>query len=324
MTKTVKLALLLSFVSITVSMIFVFFAAKKPFSQNTADAPSRLYSPFEIFESVIKSKPKTDSYSLTKNTQNAETKSQNSSTTDHLNYLQFEDELSRDKSPGGDLNHNAKVEIAKPAESSADLLWKLELLSEDYNSLSGADLKGADYSYLSDEGYIKTDFSYMPKQSREKNNNEKYAQEKLYINILAAILAYYQYPNDSSSAMKDFASFFDSRSETGKRQVLKEAEDYIKIAEVLRNTTGVPKKMQSINTRLANAYEKAGVKLKKLVQDMPDDERLRLTLDYNRAADEVARALISVSDMIEILNLSFDDNEPGKLFVFPGSKTSNY
>ncbi len=324
MTKTVKLTLLLSFLSITVSMIFVFFTAKKPLSQNTASVPSRPYSPFEIFESVVKSRPKTDSYLLTKNKKDAETKSQNSSTTDYLNYLELEDELTYGKTPGNNLNNDAKVEVSKPAESSADLLWKLELLGEDYNSLSGTDLEGTDYSYLSDEGYIKTDFSYSTKQSREKNNNEKYAKEKLYINILAAILAYYQYPNDSSSAMKDFASFFDSRSKKGKQQVLKEAEDYIKIATVLRNTTGVPKKMQSINTRLANAYEKAGVKLGKLVQDMPDEERLRLTLDYNKAADEVARALISVSDMIEILNISFDENEPGKIFVFPGSPQAEY
>jgi len=231
----------------------------------------------------------------------------------------YKSEQSKNTKPADKQQHQSKEN--KKNDESLD--WVFDAI------LSGAkeqelDNKGSSNSFYTDDNlflnYSESDYYATSSAQKDNPNNEKYAQEKLYVNILAAVLMKYQYENNTPEAVEKFNSWFTNKNPEGKEQVIKEANDYLRIAEVLQNTSGIPDSFKGINDRMARAYKVAGEKMLLLTKDMSDDEKMQVLESYTKAANDVTKAYIAISDMIDILGISFDNDEPGKLFVFPGSK----
>ena len=152
-----------------------------------------------------------------------------------------------------------------------------------------------------------------------KGNTDKHIVERSYFNYLALVLMTYQYPHNNEQALQSFSSWFERQETAGKKQVLKEAQDYIKIHDELMKLN-LPNHLSGINTRMAKAYKEAGEKMQALASvNFTNTKELQdAVLEYNHAAAKVGKALISVSDYIQLLNIKFEDDEPGRLFVFEG------
>ncbi len=215
---------------------------------------------------------------------------------------------------------NNQAKDTETLDLDNDLDWKLNAMLESELGSNRFTGEGSATLYQDPTLFVNYSFGNGKVVQKDEGKNEKYKSEREYLNILATVLLKHQYENNTERAMKLFSSWFLEKDPKGREQVIKEANDYIKIAEILNNASRVPDSFKGIHYRLARSYKKAGEEMLLLANDMNDDEKLKVLEGYGKAANSVAKAYIAISDMIDLLGLSFDKTEPANLFVFPGSK----
>jgi len=188
--------------------------------------------------------------------------------------------------------------------------WLLKALSSDKD--------GASASYFENSNLFGT-YDFSSKTPAVANQNrDSHFQERAYFDYLALVLMRYQYIHNNLETVKTQQTWFDKKDEAGRSSLKQEAQDYIKISKEL-GKLHPPVTVSGLNGRIARAYALAGEKMLNLTKNMSTKELQNALLDYNQAAAQVTKALIAVSDYVSLLNMRFAEDEPGRIFVFPGN-----
>ncbi len=167
-----------------------------------------------------------------------------------------------------------------------------------------------------DDIYMSFDYSKKENDLFTDSANS-YQKEKIYLNILASILIEYQYKNNKTDAFKKFRSWFTDRSEDGRKQVIKEANDYLNISSELEKIEA-PQSLRFIRDKFIRFYKDAGQDMLALAdKNLSDKELEKRILKYNESASKLTKTYIEVSDYISISGIEFDKNDPANIFVFP-------
>ncbi len=191
------------------------------------------------------------------------------------------------------------------------------LLSDEYKNIKTTQ-NNSSPNYLNDDNFINYSFEIYQDNNKDIDAiRNKYKNEIDYLNIVAILLILYQHANNTEEAMKLSQEWVNKRNEEGKKQILKEAQDYKKLAEEL-DKLKAPKMFEATHKRLKDAYLDASSKMQDIANAQSDEEMLDALLAYNKSAEKIALALIKISDIISFAGIKIKANEPASMFVFPG------
>jgi len=303
MPLSIKQAAFLAAVLLTSALFVVYFQSTSNSVENTKD---KVLSTFNILNS--------ERYQHELQINNSARKNKNIQNNLNMKKHELESTTSTQIKPYSDSIQTRRDDPAARGTSSAkkyaDEDWLLQALSSEKNKSSA--------SYFEDSNLFGTyDFSSKTIANPNKKN-KLHLQERIYFDYLALVLMRYQYIHNNLETVKTQQTWFDKKDEAGRSSLKQEAQDYIKISKEL-GKLHPPVTVSGLNGRIARAYALAGEKMLNLTKNMSTKELQNALLDYNQAAAQVTKALIAVSDYVSLLHIQFAEDEPGRIFVFPGN-----
>jgi len=279
MNTLVKSAALLSVLTLASAIVWQYLEQNKSLSQNhqAATSPEEL-----ILSSKVLSKSGRDDSLAKPQAQNIVVSTDKKQ---EAPGIVFYNQTNRQEYAANKSEHNAGNTDKQQNINNFD--WLIEGLLHDDTK---ANIKANPTSVYSNAGFELTGKDFSLPEVPTSNSTDKHIVERSYFNYLALVLMTYQYPHNNEQALQSFSSWFEKQDADGKKQVVKEAQDYIKIHDELMKLN-LPNHLSGINTRIAKAYKEAGEKMQALANvNFANTKELQdAVLEYNTQLQKLAR-----------------------------------
>jgi hypothetical protein len=147
-------------------------------------------------------------------------------------------------------------------------------------------------------------------------------------NTTATQSALYTYGNEAGSSVQTYSDrhadqaivlrrFVEDLGNSAKAEEVRfMAQDLATVGDELSRMDDVPAVARSSHNRVAAGYQQLGALLEAVSTARTDAELLEKITTYNAAADSFNYSLVALATIFSVSEVSFNENDPGRVFVF--------
>jgi len=153
--------------------------------------------------------------------------------------------------------------------------------------------------------------SVQPVVETSESNIQK--SIRLYTNAIATTISDFNLAQGNQT--DTLKVFVNNRADTSGLEQL--SNNYVALSEKI-DAIEVPPQANTVQSGLVSAYKAVGEQLWDLSLAQNDEDFLNKILTYNKSSEEVAKYHVALATLVKAYGVTFQPNEPGKVFLFSG------